>query len=66
MIRYFEAGNIWISNLNLDETGMPTTNLHGDWEICTCSECRWALEKGKGENFDILFSEEPSYLRIVR
>ena len=54
MIRYSEIGNEWISWLNKDGQGMPTTNLTGETKVCDCDECTYALKWGVGKNFDDL------------
>lgn len=52
MIRYWEQANAWISGKNPDETGMPTTNLRGDEDVCSCEDCMTAALKALGTNYD--------------
>ena len=52
MIRYCPINDSWISGVNHDETGMPTTNLNGDNRVCTCNSCFDAYVKGLGKNHD--------------
>lgn len=52
MIRYWEQANAWVSGKNPDEQGMPSTNLQGDEDVCTCGDCFDAALKGKGTNYD--------------
>lgn len=52
MIRYSEIDRAWVSGVNHDETGMPTTNLSGDSKVCTCDVCFDAYVNGLGSNHD--------------
>lgn len=52
MIRYCLISDSWISGVNPDENGMPTTNLSGDNQVCTCDICFDAYIEGLGENHD--------------
>jgi hypothetical protein len=54
MIRYDPSLDAWISGQNPDAQGMPTTNLTGEYDICTCADCRFAKAASKGSNFDEL------------
>jgi hypothetical protein len=52
MVRYSETDKAWVSGVNPDETGMPTTNLVGDDKVCTCEVCFQAYIDGLGSNHD--------------
>jgi len=58
MIRYSEMDNAWVSGENPDGQGMPTTNLAGDVEVCTCEECYQAYINGLGTNHDQIYGDE--------
>ena len=51
MIRYWEPSNSWVSGNNPDEQGMPSTDLSGDTEVCTCVDCFKAALQGLGTNY---------------
>jgi len=50
MISYWEPMNAWISGKNPDKQGMPSTNLTGDPDVCTCKDCVTALFNALGTN----------------
>jgi len=50
MIRYHV--DCWVSDRNLDRQAIPSTNLHGDYDLCWCKDCRFAWYAKDGWNFD--------------
>lgn len=56
MIRYDYVFDAWVSGKNPDGQGMPTTNLTGDTEVCTCPECWNALGDTVGKNISDVLS----------
>lgn len=54
MIRFDPAFNSWVSGKNPDDQGMPTSNLTGDLNVCTCNSCMEALINEKGDNLEML------------
>jgi hypothetical protein len=61
MLRYDTIGDLWISNKNIDDTDMPTSNLEEDFEVCGCLECDAAITDEKGSNwsnFPIYFTRK--------
>jgi len=54
MIRYYAPANAWLTGKNVDDQGMPSSDLTGDLEICICSECKQALKERLGSNIDQL------------
>lgn len=51
MIQYSDIDNAWVSTLNVNSLGVPTTTLDKDRWFCLCSRCKDAFHQKKGWNF---------------
>jgi hypothetical protein len=59
VIRYDQRLNGWISGKNPDFQGMPTINLEGDTNVCSCKDCFEAIISGLGFNYGEMVKNLP-------